>query len=665
MASTDDIPNFDAIESEGLAADKLLSNIYNVKIGGFGQPDSIRTYLATLSVRDLEQDIDFYETLSKDKSWPVSQIIQREVDKIRVSTISKDYVLGEGRDIKYFPPIIIAILPRNSEGKIDLKLDYNPDNSENIKELIYAKSNYRTNASLKNLFLKAPNVSPIAGLYLLEVFKVMDFNIFCWDKNQYYAVVIDGQHRLDSLLKSKNDNPDIENYIQDVVFLDFSILIKNVGERFSPVEVVRRVFIDINTNAKRVGVVRQILMDDKDLSSLLVQSLVDSVNKDGSSKESSKFLISQIVDWYGDSLKHSFPHLTGVLSLYQILSDYLVLYNLSSINDLRNPTKVKNWVKRQNEYFFVDDSITNNPKWADVTKLSESLNNFNRNRDIYEELADGLEDDFKESELFQYDYRALLIAQENFENLYLKGFVYFFNEFTPYKDAMSVLVENQAFEPDSVLNQTLLSSRNKIAKSPRLREAFGRIKEKLEAQLSNRFYLLYSVLGQKAIFNLLFKRIFTEFNKDFTEAKCLELVDSFLQDINSLVDITISGEFGIFGKKENMILTDLDDALIDLGTIATSFWDGIIYEDNKIIYNSQGIQSLSSFIEYAILIKKNHLSGLIPVIPFDISFLKGRIKRILKRRFDIPNDEDLNMYANQIIAKKKEFIDNIIVGNLI
>jgi len=665
MEDYNELEDFDSIESEGVEKESIdFSNIYNVKIGGFGDQNGLKTYFGSLSVDNLEQDILFYETLSKDKSWPVSQIIQREVDKIRVSNISKDYIMGVGRVVKYFPPIIIAILPKTEDGRIDLKLDFTADNSDKIKEAIFEKSNYRNNTKLKELFIKAENKSLINGFYMLEVSKVFDFSILCWDKSKYYAIVIDGQHRMDSLIKSKKDNGKVKDYLQDVVFLEFSNLIKKAEESITPIEVVRRVFVDINTNAKKVGVVRQILMDDKDLASLLVQSLVDSIKKDGSTKNSDYYIESELVDWYGESLKHRLPHLTGVLSLYQILSDFLLLFNLSSINDRRSPSKVKNWVTRINEYFFIDKKIEEYENYRTVVKLSKSLGDYLQKDQLFEEIKDGIDNEFKETALFNFDYTTLEIAQESFEHLYAKGIVRFFNEFTPYKKVKKVISDNGGFNSDTLLNKALLSSGNNLAQSKPLQESLVNMRSILEGELNESYFLIYTVLGQKAVFNLLFKRIFKQFSKEFDEELCNKIVGEFLDDINKVMEIS-NGARKLFGKRENLEITGLQDDILDLGTIATSFWEGIIYEDDKIIYNSQGIQSLSSFIEYVVLLieafknKKNLFE-----VPFEISYMRYRVKRILFKRFQYP-DIEIESVVDSVLAAKKEYIVSYIEEYLI
>lgn len=658
MNDNAEINDFDKIEAGGTSSTNVeMSEIYTVKIGGFGEDSSIKTYLCSMDIEQLEKDIVFYESLSNDKAWPVSQIVQREVDKLRVSNISKDYVLGAGREVKYFPPIIVALIPKGNDGKFALKLNYHSDNSKKTKERIYEKSEYRSNEALEKFFVKAPNNALVDGIYLLEVSKVFGFNIFCWDKEKFFAVVIDGQHRLDALLKSKKDDPKIRNYRQDVVFLDCSFLINSKSDRFTPIEVVRRVFVDINTNAKKVSFVRQVLMDDKDLASLFVQSLVDSVKKNGDDKDSAKYIPSLLVDWYSENLKHNLPHITSILSLYQIICDFLIKYNLSSISDHRSPSKVKNWVKRMNDYFLVDSIITRDH--LNLKKLERSLQEFTDGEQLLKDEFVSLEESERESEIFNFDYRILDIAQRNFEDIFSESIVKVFTDFLPYRKISEVIRKSGGFEHDSILNRALLSSRNKLSKSKTLREEFFNTKNLLDDEFGPKYYLILTVLGQKTLFNLFFKRIFKFFNTSFSNKNALQITSTFINEVNGIIDFASEDGKFLFGGRENHSLEILDEDLMDLGTVATSFWEGIIYEDERIIYNSQGIASFTAFFEYVLQVTKTLKENPEQVddIPFIISFQDARIKRIIKKRFtNIYEDDEIKEYTNKIILEKKKYI---------
>lgn len=652
------------IENGGASqAGLVLSNVYNIKIGGFGGPDSIKTYLCTVKVGDLEQDISFYETLTRDKSWPVSQIIQREVDRIRVSNISKDYILGQGRSIKYFPPLIIAILPKAPDGKIDLNLVFTPDDSSSIKESIYDKSIYRANDKIKKYFLAAVNQSIVGGLYVLEVSKIFDFNLFCWDKEKHYAIIIDGQHRLASLIKSKRDNAAISNYTQDVVFMDFSFLIQKSAQRFTPVEVVRRIFIDINTNAKKVGAVRQILMDDKNLSSLLVQSLVDAVRKDGSEKNKDQFIISQVVDWYGESLKHALPHLTGILSLHQIMNDYLIQGDLHSIDDLRMPSKVTNWVARLNDIFLVDAKIGSQTRYEGVTPLRTSLQKFYESIEENDSYSNVTDNERKETEIFSFDYNILDVAQDTFSEKFARPIVRVFNNLWPYSETIRLLEEYGGFDSENLVNKALISSRKTIANDQSLRDKIAEVRRLLEGQLYSKYYHIFTVLGQKVVFSLFFQQILAAYNSTSSESDILIITDGFINEMNRMFKILSLPNVKLLDKKENVIIDvdNVDDYLVDLGAITSSFWDGIIYEDNKIIYNTQGIRSFSSLIHYILARIDELVNGRNAERPFIVSYLNARIKRHLKKKNTNLEDPQIEEYTEQIINLKYEFLEAYLV----
>lgn len=653
-----ELDNFKDIEDSGVGNSSIdLSNVYSIKLGGFEDLEKLRTYSSSVKVKDLKEDISLYETLTKDKSWPVSQIIQREVDRIRVSSISRSYVLGEGRLVKYFPPIIVALLPKAEDGKIALSLDFNVDNTPGIKELIYSRSHYNSNDAIKPYIINSENLSLVSGLFLLEVSKVFDTRLLSWDRDKFYAVVIDGQHRLEALLKSSNINEAIDEYLQDVVFIDASPLLMKESNH-TPVEIVRRIFVDINTNAQRVGFVRQVLMDDKDLSSLCVQSLVDSSSKDGSSKPSDCYIRSQIVDWYGDKLKHVLPHLTGILSLYQIIDDYFIKNSLTSLNDRRSPKKVNNWITKINSLFMVDSAIENDSRFQDwnIKGLYDSLTDYNSRINESREYQDEMDDEFKESEIFQYDYRILDIARIKFEDIYLRPLVKFFNNILPHQRVIDLIESEGGFGENDVLSKALISSRKKIANSALLRDSIANLKGKIEETLFDKFFLMFTVLGQKVLFNNLFQRIHHSMNPNFSEQECYHVVDHHLDELNSLFEFVWGKTPSIFSNKENIVIDNVQEHLIDLGTISSVFWEGLIYENNNIVYNTQGVRTLSYLLGEFIRLNNCRING--EELDIDISkipHISNRISRIIRKRFDF-SDEQILDYTDDIMKQKSEFI---------
>ncbi|WP_158858674.1 ParB N-terminal domain-containing protein [Lunatibacter salilacus] len=645
----DELEDFDEIEEAGLSNDKIeISNIYSVKVGGFGKENEVETYITSARVQQLKQDISFYETLSKDKTWPVSQIVQREVDKIRVSEISKNYILGKGRKVKYFPPIIVALMPKTSEGKFSEHLDLNPDNSQKLKELIYNKSVFNSNSKIEKYIVGSENLSKVNHVYLLEISKVFDMKLFAWNRERVFAIVIDGQHRLDSLYKSADEESSILEYEQDVVFLDFSKLA--IRESLTPVDIVRRIFVDINTNAKKVSFVRQILMDDKDLSALIVQSMVDSANHIGEMKAKFDYLKPEIVDWYGEGLKPRLPHLTGILSLYQIIDDYFIKVSLSRMGDFRSLSKARNWVNRLNTLFNIDIILDN--EYPEIERLGEALKLYEKSIKNNREYEVDIDDEFKESELFRFDYRILEIVQKQFEDKYLRSIVSFFERLVPYN---YVILEINNETSESNLSFALTLSRKKLGEKRDMRDLVEKFRKALESKFFPKFYLIYTVLAQKSIFLLLFKRILNKLSPSPTFFEIEKSSNELIEELNNLFTSIEKKEISLFQKKDGINIACEESPYVDFGSIYNSFYDGMIYEGNSIIYNTQGVRSFSSFIEYLIEINEGR------VLKNDISlatipYFKVRTKRILEKGFNHLPPDALDDIANGIIAEKSSFL---------
>ncbi len=638
----------------------VLSNLYEVKKGGFGDTNSIVTYACTLKVKNLKEDITTFKKLTEDKAWPVSQIIQREISRVRVKEISKTYILGEGRSIKYFPPLIIAILPIDDQGRIAKEFIYESEVAEKIRMQIFEKSKFYGNEEAKNYFINAENKSLIKNCFLLQINSTVDYNILCWDKTKYFAVVIDGQHRYEALLESVLSDTKVYNYSQDVVFVDLSFVLKALNQQeLTPVKAVRTVFVDINNTAVVVSQVRKFLMDDKDLSSLFVQSLVNDENDDGT--RSSKFIMPQLIDWHGESNKHSLPHITSILVLYQLMSDYVLKRsNLSSIDDLRLPKKVRNWVNLMNEKFLVDEKIGRVNKYEGYKKVSESL-------EEHESSRLEIDDDDLESFVFTYDFRVLKVAQETFDEKLCKAMVRFFNELTPYRTAIENIKAEGAFNKENTLYRALIATQAELKIDDRLKVELEKLKKKLEVLLSAEYDLIFSVLGQKALFDLFTKYLDLEFDRTSTEEKVSEITTRFINDVNEMFSVVGKADFPLFGEKDTVMIPESDlGTLSTLGTVATSFWESIIYQEKRVIYNTRGVASLRSVIEYSIrFIKKYRETGQgLDVEQFSPLYCAQRIRGTIQRNFEDLDELTIDKYAEDIITAKAKFLNRYLIESL-
>jgi hypothetical protein len=656
----DEFDKLDEVENGGLLDNELsLSHIYSVRKGGFGINDNIRTFVTTLTVEQLSDDISYYETLSQDKEWPVSQIIQREIDVDRADAITKKYLLGRGRAVKYFPPIIIALLPRTVSGDFKSSYIYEKLNDPLLKEKIFQKSKYAANPKFKEILLSKNDLSLVEGLFEFNISSVFEHNIFCWDKSKFYAVVIDGQHRLYSLCKSAELEPTFKSAKQDVVFVDVSPLVKEI-KTLSPIEVLRTIFIDINTNAKSVSLVRRILMDDKDLSSLCVQSLVESVNGDGSSKDKDSFLPSFLVDWYGESSKHELPHLTGLLTLHQIISDELVPKKIASIEDHRDQKKINNFVQNINSDFFVDDLIEKEIEFADITPLKVSFNEYLSEQEINREVFFNSEVDSEGlgTVIFTYDYRVLEIAKSSFEKFYAKSICNIFLNLSPYKRLIEALEAERVNDHTSVNYHLMLMHTKKIAKSLPNKTAYVKLKKLLQERLSH-LSLMYTVVGQKALFKFFFENLKDTFKQGSTPKTVENCATSFIENFNATFSTILSKENDFFSNKFEIPINQTDP-ISDYSSISGSFWEGVLFENGRIIYNSQGVRAFSDIMRLLVELQTCKEAGgdfESIISQSQIRFAVGRTKRMLAKNFG--DKPDFTELAEKIILHKKKFLVSI------
>jgi hypothetical protein len=640
----------------------LLSNVYRVQKGGFGvRTNGTRTYLSSAIVENLLEDVSTFETITKDKSWPVSQIIQREIDNRRIKDISSDYILRD-REIKYFPPILIAILPKEGDG---LSNSYQKKSETTSSEKLEIYKKFGTDdEKLKRFFIESNDNSKADGLFILDIFPKIKINFLVWDPSKYFAIVIDGQHRLDSLKNSVKVNSAVSKFIQDVAFLDLSEVCMK-SKSLTPIKAVRTLFLDINNTSEPVSKARKCLMDDKDLASLFVQQILDDTEE-----HEHEYIKPQIVDWHSENLKHQLPHLTGVLVLHQLMSDTILNnVNIVTIDDQRNENKVEKWKRLLNDRFKVDEQISKLEKFKEYSSLSSSYKEYIE--EITEDDGNGNEEKFS-SILFKYDYGVLKVATHYFNENYINSIIYFFNSFRPHSKAINILKERGAFDPAMRINRILTKNPKKLDKDEN--KLLNELKSAIEDRLNKNYFLLYSVLGQKAFFKFYFNYLIEESGGNFTNEVLLNKAKKIIEKINVLLEICDSNTSSyLFGEKESMsIPTKLQKKynIDSYGKHASSFWDGIIYDGNNIIYNSRGIISFNSVLDYVwdfmvlnefgdsnTINQKNYQD-------FDPGWAKNRIKRFIQRDFEITEENELERIVNNIILCKAEFLNTYLVNSI-
>jgi len=513
-------------------------------------------------------------------------------------------------------------------------------------EKVFANSNFSTDSESRETILASEKLSRAEGLFILKPFPV-NFQLFSWDKSKYFAIVIDGQHRFESLKKAAVDPASNYNlWKQDVIFIDGSSLSMSLHNNdYLPINFFRKIFIDINKHPVQVSKAKQIIMDDNDVASLFVQSIVD----DDQSEES-KYLRPELIDWHTSASKHELPYLTSVLNLHGIFQEKLLNgKNLSSISDLVNTQKVKEWVDRLNDYFFVDETIEN--KGLQIKKLKDS-------HDEYKEIW---KDD--EFELFNFDREILSIVQNNFSQIYRESFVKLFNEFRPYSLLITFLNSKNIFDRSNDLSDIILKSSDNREKTEEV--FFNKLKRECDEEISPNYSIILTVVGQKSIIDIFYTYITSNRGAQITNERHLQLTNEFLEEVNTMFVFIEDGSSKLFGKNENnqhyidFVKQSYPNISSEYPGLSNSFWSELLFYGTAIKYNNIGVRAITKTINYCLLCNKQSNIDDIDKLPnIENREFKTRIKNVLQNDYG-KTEEIADAVSDQFLELKSNYIKSI------
>jgi hypothetical protein len=176
--------------------------------------------------------------------------------------------------------------------------------------------------------------------------------------------------------------------------------------------------------------------------------------------------------------------------------------------------------------------------------------------------------------------------------------VKYFNEFFPYAKAIDILKDAGVFDSSNVLNRAIVKSSEQHSENEK--QSIDTLRESMHSALDDMYYLCYTVLGQKSFFRHYYRELLSYLSdKDILEATILEFTEIWLGRMNYVVSSLAS--HGLFRKDQ---VFKVDKAILkkcnvsDYGLIAESFWQGIIYNGQSIVYNNQGIEGLVGVLDF-------------------------------------------------------------------
>jgi hypothetical protein len=288
------------------------------------------------------------ERLKASELHSLSSLLQRDLNDQRVAQELVPYLQGAGGDgIGFFPAILAVLVPRDYLSGTSTLKQY-PIPTQNAKDT--NRVDYDGCWSVTHYVIGEQTVP----LGLLEIMK-----------SSAEIVVLDGQHRANAFRYLSGDfdpSKDIyQSFYDDVpspqpLNADLPVTLiwfeASDGKIINPQMISRRLFVDVNNNAKTVSVARNILLNDRAATCLGTQELYNRCAQDNNFKPDRFSLLHSAFDVDSEPAKrrqHRFmlttPEIIHDMLLWGMFSsttyDELSSYKVGRMHDQRNTVRFR------------------------------------------------------------------------------------------------------------------------------------------------------------------------------------------------------------------------------------------------------------------------------------------------------------------------------------
>lgn len=287
--------------------------------GQFGTGAGVHAFYLQSALTPAQLDlVSLISDLRGSELWPVRDLFQRDVDNERITESLLPY-LQDGEKIKFFNPLTLTLLPIS-------------ENDDSV---------------LSRMPMEEAESTMQEGDYEWDFFERKNYHRMRWVKdNPQYAllewsdtrtklVAIDGQHRLSALKRFWADHDtrvhkDFSTWRIPVVIISFRV---GTGQPEPPsvLEVVRNIFVYINTEARIVNRARQILLSDESVNAVCTQEIIECSHENDllqSEKRVSGRLPLLFYDWRGEESEkqriHAPASVKGVEEICDWFENYVI-----------------------------------------------------------------------------------------------------------------------------------------------------------------------------------------------------------------------------------------------------------------------------------------------------------------------------------------------------
>jgi len=303
------------------SSEKYIKPIYG-NVGKYTLSEGVELpyFVSAIPIERVINELKIAEEYPADlnNKWALTELYQREVDNDRVKADMVAGYLSDPNKLKFFNALTVVLLPKNEEDHIVDKFEQSKGGNPPIP--------YDGSDPVDSLW--ANNEAEKVNFGGVQFVKYGDQARLRWDENSVHAVVVDGQHRLQSLRQYESTmtvfTPQIKQTKIPVIFVLISenagFTAKNEYANQSIRSMAREIFTDLNKNAKEVDKARELVLDDWSINAKCIRTLLT----EETAKDSSEVIPLSLIRWQDSVIRFDTGYyLNSLVHLDQLLNSIL------------------------------------------------------------------------------------------------------------------------------------------------------------------------------------------------------------------------------------------------------------------------------------------------------------------------------------------------------
>lgn len=298
----------------------IIKDTYNHRLPGvygqFGAGAGVNAFYIQSALQPSQLDwVSLISDIRGSECWQVRDLFQRDVDNERVTGWLLPY-LQNSEKIKFFNPVTLTLLPMQENEVLTQmpKVALSTLQDENVDWEVLERTGYHRIRWIKD----NPQYA------MLE-----------WSDARTKLVAIDGQHRLSALKRFWKDHGsaahrDFRTWRIPIVVVSFRVGPQR-AEPPSVLEVVRSIFVYINTEAREINSSRKILLSDESVNAVCTQELVQLAHHNDLKPEGARDpcrLPLLFYDWRGEESEKRRIHAPAAVKSVEEIYNWFEYYLL-------------------------------------------------------------------------------------------------------------------------------------------------------------------------------------------------------------------------------------------------------------------------------------------------------------------------------------------------